>query len=240
MLLYINYYKKENFNKNKDILIVISRFNETLEWLKEEPFNKYNVLIYNKGYNDNFYKPSKLINIIKINNIGREFHTYFYHIINNYNNLNNITVFLPGSNDIEHKKIKSIKMLNKINEVNNPVIIADYYNNVQEELYDFNIDYYKCTNYSNSIVLDNHNIELSKIRPFGKWYENLFKNIIINHIAFYGIFSVSKKNILQKSKLYYKNLLNELNTSSNPETGHYFERSIEAVFYPMTDTIFIV
>lgn len=67
--------------------------------------------------------------------------------------------------------------------------------------------------------------QLSDIRPFGKWYENKFNNILINHISYGGLFSVSKEYILKHPKTYYENLIENLSIGSNPEVGHYFERS---------------
>ena len=52
--------------------------------------------------------------IIKLDNLGKNDHTYLYHIIENYHNLSNITVFIPGSLNIEYKKKKAIRILNRI------------------------------------------------------------------------------------------------------------------------------
>jgi len=66
--------------------LIVARYNEDLNWIK----SKYdNIFIYNKG-NDN------LKNSIKLNNLGRESHTYIYHIYNNYENLNDINIFSQG------------------------------------------------------------------------------------------------------------------------------------------------
>jgi hypothetical protein len=42
--------------------------------------------------------------IVNLPNVGKCDHTYLYHIINNYNNLSKILVFLPGSINMENKK----------------------------------------------------------------------------------------------------------------------------------------
>jgi hypothetical protein len=70
--------------------IVLSRFNEDINWISLINNNKYNIIIYNKG--------EKIDNkdIIEIENIGREAHTYLHYIINNYDNLSNYTIFLQG------------------------------------------------------------------------------------------------------------------------------------------------
>ena len=78
-------------NKRKTLEIVIARYKENLDWLKKIKKSKdIKITVYNKGPND--------INIpfIPLPNIGRESHTYLYHIINNYDNLADQTVFCQG------------------------------------------------------------------------------------------------------------------------------------------------
>jgi hypothetical protein len=65
-------------------------------------------------------------------------------------------------------------------------------------------------------------LEISKIRLFGKWYEDKFNNINVKYQMFYGIFSVSREEIQQHSKSYYENLISELKNLSNPEVGSRF------------------
>jgi hypothetical protein len=69
--------------------IVIARYNENLDWIKLLP-NDIKITIYNKGKNDIEYP------FIPLKNIGRESHTYLYHIIMNYNNLADTTIFCQG------------------------------------------------------------------------------------------------------------------------------------------------
>ena len=72
----------------KKIEIVIARYNEDLKWLN--PYISI-ATIYNKG------SESECINnSIKLPNVGRESHTYLYHIINNYDNLADRTIFFQG------------------------------------------------------------------------------------------------------------------------------------------------
>ena len=51
--------------------------------------------------------------------------------------------------------------------------------------------------------------------------------------------AISKKHILQNSKEHYINIIKDVENSSNPEAGHYIERSWEAIFYPLTDAIIL-
>ena len=75
--------------------IVIARYNEDLYWLKKIP-KSIKITIYNKGL-DNIENIKNIkYNIIKLPNIGRESHTYLYHIINNYDTLADKTIFCQG------------------------------------------------------------------------------------------------------------------------------------------------
>ena len=68
--------------------LVIARYNEDISWLSK--VKNIKITIYNKG-EDNINKKS-----IKLPNIGRESHTYLTHIIDNYDNLADITIFSQG------------------------------------------------------------------------------------------------------------------------------------------------
>jgi len=76
--------------------IVVARYNENLDWLKKIKKSKdIKITVYNKGPDDIENIPSS-ITIIKLQNIGRESGTYLYHIINNYDNLAEQTIFCQG------------------------------------------------------------------------------------------------------------------------------------------------
>lgn len=228
----------ENDNSPK-IEIIISRYNENLEWLKKEPFKKYKTTIYNKGNNDDYLiNTNTFTKSIKTENIGRCDHTYLYHIIKNYENLADINIFLPGSVNMENKIKKSEKLMEEIEKNQKAVFLYDEkYNDLKTELYDFKLDNWIASNKDNQSKNPESVLEKSQIRPFGKWFESNFGKIKIEYLSIQGIFSVAKEDIIQHPKIYYENLIRQLSNSSNPEAGHYFERAWEAVFYPMSKTI---
>ena len=234
-ILYFINIKKEGFD-NDDVVIVIARYNEDLKWLNDSKFNKYKCIIYNKGVNDSFYKP-KNSKVIKLKNVGMCDHTYLHHIVTNYDNLNKITIFLPGSADMEYKMKRVKKLFKEIHKRDKAVFLFnDEYNNIQEDLYDFTIDNWKVSHNKNNKLNTTNKLVPATIRPFGKWFANKFGDTIATHISYYGIFSVSRKDITQKPKAFYVDLLNEVNKVKNHETSHYFERSWEAVLYPLKHT----
>jgi hypothetical protein len=240
ILIILLIYNKNNekFTNINNIELVVSRYNENLEWLNEEPFNKYPVICYNKGINDNF-KINNEHKIIKLRNVGRCDHTYLYHIINNYDNLADITIFLPGSNNMDKKKHQSRILIEEIEKTNNTVFVGVEYNNVKNDLYNFEKDHHIASSGDNVIINSEEVLTKANIRPFGKWYEHHFKNININCVSYYSILGIHKKHILQHPKEFYENLIKELEVSSNPEVGHYFERSWNAIFYSPSDVSYI-
>lgn len=78
-----NFSKAQKFNK-KNCEIVMARYNEDISWAYDY---KHLLTVYNKGH-DNLD-----ISSIKLDNVGRESHTFLYHIVKNYNNLSDTTVF---------------------------------------------------------------------------------------------------------------------------------------------------
>jgi hypothetical protein len=222
-------YKKKYQNQE----VVVSRYNETLQWINNEPFKKHPIIVYNKGVNNEFISNANVIKTVNLPNVGRESHTYLYHIINNYDNLADVTIFLPGSIDLIHKYNRSVKMIEMVEKTNDTVLSSVYDPLILKKQYNFTLDDYLSSHNKNKEINQNGAIQKSAIRPYGKWFEKTFidgeQNIFV---SFCGIISISKKNILQKPKSYYEKLMTELETHNNPEVGHYLERSWYAVFYP--------
>lgn len=94
--------------KVKTVDFVVASYKENLDWLKDV---KHNIVLYNKN------KDNK-IPAIQLENVGRESHTYLYHIINNYDNLAETTIFCQG-NPFDHcPKILQIVNFNTLAKMN--------------------------------------------------------------------------------------------------------------------------
>jgi hypothetical protein len=227
-------FEGDDYNKENNIELLVSRYNEDLEWLNDDLFNKYYTTIYNKGPNENYYKPKLLKEEIKLDNVGVCVHSYLYYIITNYEKLPNIVVFLPGSCMDNHKKDLTMKTMKKVEEINDTVFYT-YENKlgVKEELYDFTIDNHNLANSNNRDINNDSSLRKCDIRPFGRWYNSLFPNINIYNINYNGIFAVSKEHILNRSKESYIELIKFVSNDINEECAHYFERSFLALFYPI-------
>lgn len=107
--------------------IIISYYNSRefenfLEYVIDNIDCDYKVIIYNKSndvnYNSNSNSNSNSnYNIIKLSNIGREGETYLNHIIQNYDNLNEYTLFIQD--DTDNHIINHVTFLNKVKEIIN-------------------------------------------------------------------------------------------------------------------------
>ena len=68
--------------------LVVARYNENLNWLRRVP-KQFRVTIYDKS---GAAEPGA----IQLSNVGREAHTYLWHIITRYDSLAEVTVFCQG------------------------------------------------------------------------------------------------------------------------------------------------
>jgi hypothetical protein len=185
------------------ICIVVSRYNENIEWTKQ--FN--NVKIYNKGnkLNDNY-------NEICINNVGREGHTYYKYIYDNYDNLEDYIVFLQG-NPFDHSP-NLINNLNKYIKNENLNLEFEY---LSEWIIPCNLS--GCKHHKNI--------------PLISVYEKLFNEKKNDMEFMFGAgaqFIVSKKQILKRPKEFYLKIVEMLQYSINPIEGFVIERFHKLVF----------
>ena len=237
LIIYFIFYNFIIMEKDKNIDIIISRYNENLEWINEYPFNQFQYIVYNKGINNNFCK-NNVKQIIKLPNIGRCDHTYLYHIVENYDNLADIIVFFPGSLNIDFKKNKAKQLLKYIMKDNykNAYFLGICHNDIFDTFKYFKLDNWQSSEFNNLSINPESKLKLCKLRPFGMWYKYFFGNIKVNWVSMFGIFSVDKRDIIKHPIKRYQILLSTVSTHSNPETGHYIERSWGAIFYPMINT----
>lgn len=236
------------------ITLVISRYNENLEWLNSEPFsNISNIIIYNKGINNNFYGYNKY-KVYNLPNVGRDAHTYFYHISKRYTTyllLDSITIFLPGSIELSHKYERAIKLVKTVieNSKNNKNIslfsCTEENPSVLNNLSDFKIENYVSSNELNKKINNDSNMKLSKIRPLGRWLENILEIKNINELKpikwcnMNLMFALSNEDIINRPLDFYERIIREINEHHNHEVVHYIERTMPYLFLLLNDENFI-
>lgn len=225
-------------------IIVIARYMETLEWINDDIFKNSKLIIYNKGLDNNFTKNDNILKIINLPNVGREGHTYLYHIISNYKkNKPYITIFLPGSLDNQIKYLNAKFILEQVikNNYTKSVFIGQILSKTKlNKVLNLSIGKtYISTNINNANANINSDT-LPTITPFKSWLIAM-KLKCINFVIFNGTFAVHRDIINSNSLNYYKKLISELEPSifnkqniikySNPVSGHYFERCWPTIFF---------
>jgi len=196
-------------------VLIISRFNEDISWLDE--FKDLNKIIYNKG--DKIKNSHH--NIIDISNVGRESHTWIYHIVKNYNNLDEVSIFLQGRiDDLGCMAFKNPKQyLKKINKYG---FVASRFGMLGPFHWDWNVGIEKNPKYKKA--WENNEIKKSDI-GFREFSKKLFPEIPYFVATSYGgCFAVKKESIRKYDIDFFKNLLHILEKHKNPIEGHYLER----------------
>ena len=196
--------------------LIISRFDEDISWL--EKYKNFNIIIYNKG------KPlSKELNlrVEEITNVGRESHTWLFHIIKNYKNLDEYNIFLQGRIDdlgcMAYQDLNKYEkdLINKQFSVSRFGLLGPFH-------WGHNVGIEKDPKYQKP--WNNGEITRSKI-GFRSYAKKYFPEIpIFVSTSYGGCFGVSRNLILNYEIDFYKSLLNTVNQSSNPIESHYLER----------------
>ncbi len=91
--------------------IVIAVYNENVDWIKKICSNRIFIYLKNETRYTEIKNKFPDANIEVLENIGRESHTYLYHICKYYNDISDTTVFLQG-NPFDHC-FNIIELINK-------------------------------------------------------------------------------------------------------------------------------
>lgn len=196
--------------------IVVARYNEDVSWTTRLNGLTY---IYNKGEPLETHYPGTLE--IELPNIGREAHTYLYHIVNNYETLTPITVFTQG-NPYDH--------------------LGPYYDFAKEvNKLDRTTTTYR--GFGKRSVCDPRGKPHYVIcdLPMDRLYRKLFEsetNCPSSYTFTHGaIFAVNRTNVYRRPKLFYDRALALTHSCHNQITSiywrwwiHFFERVWPIIF----------
>lgn len=214
--------------------LVVAYYKENLGWMKDfESFPFRTIYIYTKGKQPVPPFQRDNIKIIPLNNIGRCDHTYIYHMHTNYDNLADVTIFTTGSTYLPHKYNNLRFIVPKVFETKNSVFRVVHEPDYKNKFKEFKLNAWRSTNKNNQENIIKNTIHPSKIRPFGQWYNTLFHGIETEYVAYGGVFAVSRAHIHHRKPKMYKELLDDFPEHSNPEVGHYFERTWLSIFHPV-------
>jgi|UniRef100_A0A6C0D959 hypothetical protein len=189
------------------MLIVVARYNENVEWTKL--FSNINVIIFNKGT-----KLKDGYNEILLNNVGREGHTYYKYICDNYDNLEDYTVFLQG-NPFDHS----------------PNLVPNLYKYIFNRELSIDFEFL-----SEDILTSTLDLERSRYwhcKNIHNTYERIFGKKFDSKECIFGAgaqFIVSKNKILKNKKEFYENIVKILEYTVDPIEGYDLERFHKYIF----------
>ncbi|XP_038053583.1 uncharacterized protein LOC119726035 [Patiria miniata] len=198
---------------------VVAHYNEKLDWLKPIANRSH---VYHKGKDKR--PPFDVYKWEELPNVGREPHTFLYHIIANYDNLADLTVFLHGHGTYVDKG------------------------------YCFPKPTYFLTNAKNNLFcIEKPPIRTwGRLNHFGKWlsalrkgkmrkarftlgefYEAVFgaKHPETAPKCLAGCFSATREMIRQHPVSLYQRAIFFVDNHSNPEESHYMERLWASIIY---------
>jgi hypothetical protein len=192
--------------------IIVSRYNENIEWTKQFQ----NVIIANKG------EPLKNVyNQTVLTNVGREGHTYYKYIYDNYENLPDYMIFLQG-NPFDHSP-NIIQNLKKTIQTITSRPNTKCFHFLSEHMH------YSTLNAQRGIYPECKNIHKDWERVFGEIVQN--KDTDTECIFGAGAqFVVSKQNVLQNPIEFYKNIVQMLEYDICPLEGYNIERFHKYIF----------
>ena len=205
-------------NKNQ---IVISRFNENLNWLNKWK-SEFDIVVYNKGeeINDSEY------NYVNVPNYGRESHTYLYHIVKNYDSLYNGTIFLQG--DIQDIGVNVFtNLMQYVSGIENDGFSSSNIGFFNETLWN-DIDFLSDPKYKQQV--QSGFLKLSEIEFKDYIKKHLNKIPQITPVCWCGCFGVRKDFILSRPKKFYEDLLKSVPEYHIPEEAHFLERMWAYIF----------
>ncbi len=197
--------------------IVIALYKENIDWINKLPIEKYDIFIYhkNKGVPKEIKKliDDKKIHYEEINNVGRESHTYIFHILKHLKNLPD-KIFFSQAEPFDHIDPAGYATPDFFFKQ-----LDDFFNGKEE-----------FKGYGKKHYIWRQGIG-NKTPTMEKLWDDMFDGPLEDHYFNNGgIFGVKKDLILFRSKKFYDYSLKALEHSINPLEGFCFERLWAIIF----------
>lgn len=220
------------FNDEDKVNVVISRYAENIDnWINTFK----NVYLFDKSKNNNkehYLEINPNINYEHLENVGRCDHSYIYYIINNYDNLNDMTLFLPASFRNNNYKIILLSIMIMIHNDNpgKSIFFKSIYS-IRQMFDNFILTHHRTTSLDNRTENgDVYETQLCEEIPYSNWLVKNLGDVDTYLGSFGGILLIHKNDIRSRPKSFYENLIKYLDKYNNPLAGHYIERSWSLIF----------
>lgn len=202
--------------------LVIARYKEDIAWA-----NKFeSKIVYNKFEGENL-----------LPNVGREAHTYLHHIITNYSDLDDISIFAQG-NIIDHLDDDQYRKFEEAYYKGFKGPFMAFGHDGQDTVDNFE-DYFKYVFFSKSgsvyptddvVTLCEHwHVKKAKLT-----YDDAIKNLRVLpkqiNCKWAAIFAVKKEAIRNRSIDFYQRLMKTVDLDNAPLGAHFLERTWSCLF----------
>jgi hypothetical protein len=213
-------------NTSSEVVCVITRYNENLDWIGWLVKFVDRIIIYNKGDNDTLFETHtdlSKVTVLKIENIGRIDHTIAHYITTHWDTLSDRLIFIPGSILLcKFKERYLMAIVKRIATVRQRFrgFYGPRFHIVTPE-FNYTIDNYQaegnCNKNSNPFIK-------SEYVDFQAWKNALIDTRPMRYVTMRGMFIICKENIHHIDKSIYQNILNSVSVGDNIENGHFAER----------------
>ena len=208
--------------------IVIARYNEDVETLvaaiqSRKESHDAEVFLYNKGAEFTGEFPPNW-HVALMPNVGMCDHTYVHHIVSHYDDLPDVTVFLPGSFFRTSEKMAKFEVVmgaEKTRMVGHDCRLGEFY---------LERDYLPTTP-ENADDPSTLRYCPAETRPFSLWYA---QNIGMPYrgVSYQGIFAADRMSLRRTRREKWEELQRQLSACRIPEVAHYMERSWFSLLQP--------
>ena len=202
--------------------VVIARYTENLDFVNRLPANT-RVSVYDKSKTDEFGSRSTNVKVEKLGNVGREPHSYARYILDRYETLPDVVVFMQG-NPRDHTGATSDSE------------IADWVSRVAEQALSGGLSTHGvaaheagCNSATSNFRIVYPDLEQCEgNKDLGTWYEKCCNEKFPETGAVWcmgACFAASRENLLSVSKETWRRFYDSFCYSSAPVTAHYMERA---------------
>jgi len=216
-------WSEEILDNTTQIECVVTRYTEHLNWLNYLPPAVTTIRVYNKNKNNsNFFTKgfectySHKIQHQTVENVGRHNETIARYISENYNNLPDVMMFIPGTIMMTPQKglylsqmSRNLSQLGRFKGFYSPnfIKVGKKYNYIAKE-------------FENGPKLAE-----CAYKSFNEWKESIIPGSNIKFVCYRGMMVVAKENILKHPREVYIKILADLQWADNITfNGFYAER----------------
>lgn len=202
---------------------VIAHYKENLDWITPIASHTH---VYHKG-NDLHPPPLQLYAWKRLPNVGRESHTYLYHIISHYESLPEVTIFLQGDNGHQSCRFFTRPPMDYVYDVKSMTSLKTTCKKPIPFMSWGRIRFSSKW----QIIMEKGEMRRARL-AVADFFENLFgfRNPSKVYFCEGGCFAATRDMIKKHPLDFYVKAISFVDDHPNPEEGHYFERLWPTMF----------